>query len=142
MLKLQQIQYSHLLKQRLKIKSQKAGTTDDYCNRTPSSQKQKQADDKAKVVAAVWGTYLNAALQPFNSKDDLKENILEEHSSVWCGVNKMVINFSEASILPIVRSSIHPFLPIILGLNLWYGKEWSKFRPPNSSDDLCLHEQT
>ena len=37
---------------------------------------------------------------------------------VWCGVNQMIIHLSEASILPSVRSSIHPFLQIILVLNL------------------------
>ena len=40
-------------------------------------------------------------------------------------------------ILLIVCSSIHPFLQIILVLNLCCGMELNEFRPPNSSDDLC-----
>ena len=54
---------------------------------------------------------------------------------VWFGENQMIIHFSEAFILPSVRSSIYPFLQIILVLNLWCGME---FCPPNSSYDLCL----
>ena len=55
---------------------------------------------------------------------------------VLSGVNKIIIHFSEASIVPIVHSSIHPFLQIILVLNLKCGMELSEFRPPNSSYDL------
>ena len=69
--------------------------------------------EKAKVVAAVWGTYY-----PFSSKDDLKEtfwkNILFERVVVWYGVNQKIIHYSEALILPSGRSSIHPFLQFIL----------------------------
>ena len=57
---------------------------------------------------------------------------------VWCGVNQMIIHFSEASILPSVRSSFHPFLEIFLVLNLLCGMELNEFCPPNSSDDLFL----
>ena len=37
---------------------------------------------------------------------------------VWYGVNWMVIHFYKTSIQPSVRPSIHPFLQIILVLNL------------------------
>ena len=37
---------------------------------------------------------------------------------VWYGVNRKIINFSEASIPPIYHFSLHPFLQIILALNL------------------------
>ena len=37
-----------------------------------------------------------------------------------------------------VRSSCHPFLQIILVLNLSWDMEWKQFSPPISSDDLCL----
>ena len=57
---------------------------------------------------------------------------------VWCGVNQMISHFSEASILPSVRFSIHPSLHIILVLNLECGMELNEFCLPNSSDDLCL----
>ena len=57
---------------------------------------------------------------------------------VWCGVNQMIIHFSEASILPSVCSSICPFLQIILQLNLKCGMKLNEFWPPYSSDDLCL----
>ena len=50
----------------------------------------------------------------------------------------MINNFYEASILPSVRSSINPFLQIILALNLLCGMELNEFCPPNSSDDLFL----
>ena len=42
-----------------------------------------------------------------------------------------IFHFSEASLLPSVSSSIHPFIQIIQVLNL-------KSRPPNSRDDFCL----
>ena len=77
---------------------------------------------------------------PFSSNDDLKKSFLEYINFgmvvVWCGVNQMIIHFSAASILPWVRSSFHPFLQIILVLNLKCGMELSEFRPPNSSYDL------
>ena len=85
------------------------------------SLKKKLTEEKAKDIAAVWETYLNVAL-PFSSKDDLKKcfwkNIHLGRVVVWCGVNQMIIHFSEASILPRVRSSINPFLKIVLVLNL------------------------
>ena len=36
---------------------------------------------------------------------------------VWCGVTRLIIQFSKASIPPSVRSSTHPFLQIVLALN-------------------------
>ena len=51
---------------------------------------------------------------------------------VWCGVNQIIIHFSEASILPRVCSSIRPFLQIILQLNLKCGMKLNKFWPPYS----------
>ena len=42
-----------------------------------------------------------------------------------------IFHFSEASLLPSVSSSIHPFIQIIQVLNL-------KSRPPDSRDDFCL----
>ena len=45
---------------------------------------------------------------------------------VWCGVNQMIIHFFKASILPRVHSSIHPFLQIILVLNMYkYSAAWN-----------------
>ena len=81
--------------------------------------------------------------QPFSSKDYLKKcfwkNIHFGRVVVWCYVKQRIIHFSESSILPSVRSSIHPYhLQVILVLNLQCGTELNKFRPPNSSDDLCL----
>ena len=56
--------------------------------------------------------------EPFSSKDNLKKlfwkNIHFERRAVWCGVNRMIIHFSEASIPPSIRffyssfSSNHP----------------------------------
>ena len=43
---------------------------------------------------------------------------------VWCGVNRMIIDFSKASILPSISFSIHP------------DHVWLFRRPPTSSDDL------
>ena len=37
---------------------------------------------------------------------------------VWCGVNQLIIYFSEVSILPCVSASMHLFLQIVLVLNL------------------------
>ena len=79
---------------------------------------------------------------PFSCKDDLKKNfgkyIHFERAVVWCDVNLMIIHFSEAFIPPSVSSSIHPFLQIILVLNLLLGMELNQFRPSTSSDDLRL----
>ena len=51
---------------------------------------------------------------PFGGKDDLKTsfwmNILFGRVVVGCGVNQMIIRFSEASILPSVRFFVRPFL--------------------------------
>ena len=40
---------------------------------------------------------------------------------IECGmdVNRMIIHFFKASVLPSSRYSIHPFLRIILGENIW-----------------------
>ena len=63
----------------------------------------------------------------FRSKDDLKKffgrtsiGILGRwwFGVVWCDVNQMIIHFSEASILTSIHSPVHPFLQIILVLNL------------------------
>ena len=75
--------------------------------------------------------------QPFSSKDDLTKSIWKNthfgRVVVWCGVNQMIIHLSEASILPSVRSSIHPFLQIILVLNLQCGMALNEFCPPSIS---------
>ena len=63
------------------------------------------------------------------------KNIHFERGLEWSGVNRMIIHFSKASIPPSIRSSIHPFLKIILALN---NQSSIQFRPPTSSDDLCL----
>ena len=42
---------------------------------------------------------------------------------VWCGVNQIIIHFSETFILPRFRSSTYHFLQIILVLNLKCGME-------------------
>ena len=96
------------------------------------------------VVASVWGTYAALAMHAHLAaiKDDWKKsfwkNIHFGKVMVQCGVNQMIRHFSEASILSSVRSSIHPLLQIILVLNLQCGMEQNEYRPPNSSDDLCL----
>ena len=78
--------------------------------------------------------------QTFSSKDDLRKSFWKNiHFGIvvaWCGVNWKILNFSEASILPSVNFSIHPFVQIILVLNLQFGL--NQFRPPNSRNDLCL----
>ena len=77
------------------------------------------------------------------SMDDLKKKLWKKihfgRLVVWCGVIQMIIHLSEASILPSVCYIIHPFLQIILVLNIGCGMELNEFRPPNSRDDLCLH---
>ena len=79
-----------------------------------------EESDKAKVVAAGWGTYLNTAVA-FRSKDDLKKRFFfEEHpfweggGLVWCEPWMIVIIFPKHPF----RSSMHPFLQIILVLKL------------------------
>ena len=64
--------------------------------------------------------------QPLKSKDDLKK--------------KIIIHFSEASIVPSISScsSFHTFHQIKLVLNLQCGKELNECSPPNISDDFCL----
>ena len=61
---------------------------------------------------------------------------------VLCGVSCELddYTFTKTSILPGVRSSIHPFLQIILDLvlNLQCDMELNQFRPPTSSNDLCF----
>ena len=68
-----------------------------------------KTEEKAIVVAVVWGTDLNAALTIFSNKDDLNksfwENIPFGRVVVWYSVNKMVIYFFNASILPLFYSS-------------------------------------
>ena len=58
----------------------------------------------------------------FSSKDDLKKTIWKNihfgRVVAWYGVSWKIIHFSKASILPSVHFSIHPFLQIILALNL------------------------
>ena len=44
------------------------------------------------------------------TKDDLKISFWKKILVVWCGVNCTTIHFSQASIVPSVRSSIHPLL--------------------------------
>ena len=83
----------------------------------------KQTEEKAKVVATVWGTYvLECRTSHLVGKDDWQKSFWKNthfgRVVVWFGVNQMIIHLSEASILPSVRSSIHPFLQIILVLNL------------------------
>ena len=77
-----------------------------------------------------------------SSKDDLKKgfckNIRFVRVVIWCGVNQMIINFSEASIPPSVHSSFHRFLQIILVLILYSASNWINSVPPTSNDDLCL----
>ena len=51
---------------------------------------------------------------------------------VWCGVNWMIIHFFEASIPSSVRSSVHPFLQIILELSLQCEMESNQFGPPTT----------
>ena len=59
--------------------------------------------------------------KPFSSKDDLKKSFRKKihfgRVVVWCGVNQMIIRFSNASFLTSFHSSFHPFLQIILVLN-------------------------
>ena len=95
-------------------------------------------DGGGRLLHAVWGTYLPP--QPFISKDDLKKSFWKNihFEGVVSSLNRMIINFYEASILPSVCSSIHPFLQIILMPNLQCGMEFNVFRPPNSSNDICL----
>ena len=116
---------------------------------------------KAKNVAAVWGqNFFNSLLRKlfytrrFEAKDEfilffqiiLVQFILLFKSSQctsilggwWFGGISLHIYCSKASILPSIHFSIHPFLQIILELNLQHGKELNQFCPPNSSDDLSL----
>ena len=52
-----------------------------------------------------------------------KEQPYWEGGGLVCGLNKMTIHLSEASILPSVYSSIHPFLQIMLVLSLLCGMD-------------------
>ena len=44
-----------------------------HLNLTSRPEKKNQTEYKAKVDAAVWGPYLNAALKPISSMEDLKK---------------------------------------------------------------------
>ena len=76
---------------------------------------------------------------PCSGTDDLKKsfckNIHFGSEVVWCGMNQMIIYFSKAFIPPSIRSSIHPFLLIILGK---LGFATFNSVPQPSRDDLCL----
>ena len=68
------------------------------------TKKNKQTKEKAKVVAAVifGGRTWNAALAIYQ-QGWFEEKFLSKHTHFgrgvgWCGVNKMIIHFSEASI--------------------------------------------
>ena len=66
-----------------------------------------KTEEKAKVIiAVVWGTYFNAVLTIWQ-QGRFGKHFLEEHPSLGggglVGVNRMIIHFSKASILP----SIH-----------------------------------
>ena len=78
----------------------------------------------------------------FSRKDDLNksfwENIHFGRLVIQNGVNRMIIQFAKTSIPPSSHYSIHPFLQTILVENSQCGKDLNQFRPPNSSDDLCL----
>ena len=57
---------------------------------------------------------------------------------VWC-VNWKIIHFLKHPFRQVsIFLFIHPFLQIIRMQNSYRGKELHKFRPPNSSYDLCL----
>ena len=86
-------------------------------------------DGKAKIVAADWETYLNAALQYLIiGLDGLKKRFWEDGGFVWCEPDDHPL-FSK-----------HPFskVAVILFL-LFFKSSWYKRNlPPSSSDDLCL----
>ena len=76
-----------------------------------------------------------------SSKDVLRKvfkriSTLGRRSLVCCEPDDH--SFLEAFILSSVCSSIHPFLQIILVLNLQCGKELNEFRTPNSSASFAF----
>ena len=80
-----------------------------YYRRTLNHRRRIYAEDKAKVVAAVWGTY-----KPFSSKENFEEKFLEEHS-FWEGGGLMFCELEDHQIVPpSVHFSIHPFFHIFL----------------------------
>ena len=56
---------------------------------------------------------------------------------IWCGMKRMIIHFSKASVTPSDRFANHPFLHILV-LNLYCAMQLNQFLPPASSYDLCL----
>ena len=60
-------------------------------------------DGESKVVAAGWGTYLNAALSLNGSTDDFKKSFWRNipfgrvpEVVVWCVVNRMISHFFQS----------------------------------------------
>ena len=94
----------------VRLLSQPSNQLDRQAARTAHrlAQKRNQTKEKAKIVAAVWVAYLNAVL--------VISHLAGVGGVVWCGVNLMIIPFSEASIPPNVCSSIHPFPQSVLVL--------------------------
>ena len=90
-------------------------------------------DGKAKIVAAGWGTYLNAALSNYRI-GWFEEKVLEVYpfwedgGFVWCEPDDHPL-FSK-----------HPFskVAVILFLLFFKSSRYKRNRPPSSSDDLCL----
>ena len=106
-------------------------------------QKKNQTEEKAKVVAAVWGTNVLECRTSHLAARMIRRKVFGRTSIFWrlmvgCAENWKIIYFSEASIPPSVHFAIHLFLQIILALNLQCGMELNEFHPPISSDDLCL----
>ena len=91
-----------------------------------------KTEEKANVVAAVWGTEFIQflAAQATFHQDDLKNmmNCTQDNLK-----NRM--NSSISSNHP---GSIHPILQFVFVQNSWSGKELNKFCPPNSGEDLCI----
>ena len=74
---------------------------------------------------------LSVLLSLTKAKSGSEKKSYWKNISFWEGVvNRKIIQFSKASIPPRVHFSIHPFLQIILALNLLCGI--------NSSDEICL----
>ena len=74
---------------------------------------EEELDRREGKGAAVWGTYLNAALTIYCSrKDDLKKsfgkNISFGRVVVWCGENWKIIHFAKCPFFYSSISSNHP----------------------------------
>ena len=90
-----------------------------------------KTEEKAQVVAAVWGKELIKFLASY-----FAAGCFDERDEFILFFLLSRCNSSYSSYRP---GTIHPILQIVLVQNSKHGKEMSRFcPPPSSNDDLCL----